>query len=101
MSDSAKIRINGLTKYYGSTRGIENLNLEVKSGEIFGFLGPNGAGKSTTIRCIMNILLPSKGSIHINGDVVSRRNSQLFKKVGYIPGELALYEHLTAAIGLN
>ena len=101
MSNGAKIRINGLTKYYGSTRGIEDLNLEVKSGEIFGFLGPNGAGKSTTIRCIMNILLPSKGSIHVNGDIVSRRNSQLFKKVGYIPEAGILPEHYTTTDFLN
>ncbi|MHA1942642.1 MAG: ATP-binding cassette domain-containing protein, partial [Candidatus Hodarchaeales archaeon] len=49
-----KITIRGLSKFYGSTRGIEDLDLEIMSGEIFGFLGPNGAGKTTTIRCMMN-----------------------------------------------
>ncbi|MHA1450654.1 MAG: ATP-binding cassette domain-containing protein, partial [Candidatus Hodarchaeales archaeon] len=53
MTQEITIQIKGLTKYYGSTRGIEDLDLEVKSGEIFGFLGPNGAGKTTTIRCMM------------------------------------------------
>ena len=72
MKNSNKIQIKGLTKYYGSARGIEDLNLDVKSGEIFGFLGPNGAGKSTTIRCIMNILLPTKGKIQINGGTESQ-----------------------------
>ncbi|MFX0199603.1 MAG: ATP-binding cassette domain-containing protein, partial [Candidatus Hodarchaeota archaeon] len=67
MSNEVKIRIEGLTKYYGSTRGIENLSLEILSGEIFGLLGENGAGKTTTIRCMMNILLPTRGEIWING----------------------------------
>ena len=55
-----KIKIVNLTKYYGKTRGIENLSISIKEGEIFGFLGPNGAGKTTTIRCILSILLPTK-----------------------------------------
>jgi ABC-2 type transport system ATP-binding protein len=63
LSQDAKISIKGLTKYYGSTRGIEDLDLEVNPGEIFGFLGPNGAGKTTTIRCMINTLLPTKGEI--------------------------------------
>ena len=54
-----KIKIVNLTKYYGKTRGIENLSISIKEGEIFGFLGPNGAGKTTTIRCILFILLQS------------------------------------------
>ncbi len=101
MVNNNKIQITGLTKYYGSTRGIENLNLEVKSGEIFGFLGPNGAGKSTTIRCIMNILLPTRGGIRINGGIVKRTNSEIYKKVGYIPEAGTLPEHYTSNDFLN
>jgi ABC-2 type transport system ATP-binding protein len=101
MINSNKIQIKGLTKYYGSARGIEDLNLDVKSGEIFGFLGPNGAGKSTTIRCIMNILLPTKGKIQINGGTVKRTNSEIYKKVGYIPEAGTLPEHYTSNDFLN
>ncbi len=79
-----KIRIQNLTKYYGKQRGIENLSLEIYSGEIFGFLGPNGAGKTTTIRCMMNILLPTAGEIWINGSKVERKNPKLRENIGYI-----------------
>jgi ABC-2 type transport system ATP-binding protein len=90
------IQIKGLTKYYGKTiRGIENLDLEVQAGEIFGFLGPNGAGKTTTIRCMMNTLLPTKGEIKISGQPVSRGNPRLRERIGYIPGELNLPEYYT------
>ncbi len=95
MSNEVKIRIEGLTKYYGSTRGIENLSLEILSGEIFGLLGENGAGKTTTIRCMMNILLPTRGEIWINGGLVSRKNPKLRENMGYIPGELLLPENYT------
>jgi len=79
-----KIRIQNLTKFYGKQRGIENLDLEIFSGEIFGFLGPNGAGKTTTIRCMMNILLPTAGEIWINGSKVERKNPKLRENIGYI-----------------
>ena len=96
MSSQIKIAIRGLSKFYGSTRGIEDLNLEIMSGEIFGFLGPNGAGKTTTIRCMMNILLPTKGKIWINGTQVNRKNNDLRKKIGYIPEGLSLPENYSA-----
>ncbi len=93
--NKSKIRIQNLTKYYGKTRGIENLSLEIKEGEIFGFLGPNGAGKTTTIRCMMNILLPTKGEIWINGNKVTRKNPNIREDIGYIPGEFILPENYT------
>ncbi|MHA2173875.1 MAG: ABC transporter ATP-binding protein [Candidatus Hodarchaeales archaeon] len=96
MSSQIKITIRGLSKFYGSTRGIEDLDLEIMSGEIFGFLGPNGAGKTTTIRCMMNILLPTKGEIWINGTQVNRKNNDLRKKIGYIPEGLFLPENYSA-----
>ena len=101
MASERKIEIRGLTKYYGKTRGIENLDLEVKSGEIFGFLGPNGAGKTTTIRCMMNTLLPTKGDIKISGEFVKRGNPRLREKIGYVPGELALPEYYRVNEFLN
>jgi beta-exotoxin I transport system ATP-binding protein len=83
-----KVVISNLTKSYGKTIGIENLNLSIKEGEIFGFLGPNGAGKTTTIRCILNILIPDKGTIKIKDALVSRNNAYLKEDIGYLPGEL-------------
>ncbi|MFX0210066.1 MAG: ABC transporter ATP-binding protein [Candidatus Hodarchaeota archaeon] len=96
MSSQIKIAIRGLSKFYGPTRGIEDLDLEIMSGEIFGFLGPNGAGKTTTIRCMMNILLPTKGEIWINETQVNRKNNDLRKKIGYIPEGLSLPENYSA-----
>ncbi|MFX0084351.1 MAG: ABC transporter ATP-binding protein [Candidatus Hodarchaeota archaeon] len=87
------IKIQDLTKYYGKSRGIENLSLEIKEGEIFGFLGPNGAGKTTTIRCMINILLPTSGNIWINGNKVTRKNPEIRENIGYIPGEFILPEN--------
>jgi ABC-2 type transport system ATP-binding protein len=101
LDQEIKIEIKGLTKYYGPTRGVEKLNLEVQSGEIFGFLGPNGAGKTTTIRCMMNTLLPTKGEIKISGELVSRGNPSLREKIGYVPGELALPEYYRVNEFLN
>ncbi len=101
LSSDITIEIKGLTKYYGKTCGIENLDLNVKSGEIFGFLGPNGAGKTTTIRCMINTLLPTSGYIKINGENVTRDNPKLREKIGYIPGELALPEYYTIKEFLN
>ncbi len=101
LTSEIKIKIKGLTKYYGKTRGIENLDLEVKSGEIFGFLGPNGAGKTTTIRCMMNTLLPTNGEITISGGSVTRGNPGLRERIGYVPGELALPEYYTVDEFLN
>ncbi|WP_455139769.1 ABC transporter ATP-binding protein [Candidatus Hodarchaeum mangrovi] len=96
MNSNIKLKIKGLTKYYGSVRGIENLDLEIKKGEIFGFLGPNGAGKTTTIRCVMNILLPTAGEIFIDGNLVSRANPDLRKTIGYIPEGINLPENYSA-----
>ncbi len=96
MNKDIKIKIKDLTKYYGKTRGIENLNLEIHKGEIFGFLGPNGAGKTTTIRCMMNILIPTKGDIWINSEKISRMNNKVRDNIGYIPENLALPDYYTA-----
>lgn len=90
-----------LTKYYGSTCGIDTLNLEIQKGEIFGFLGPNGAGKTTTIRCMINTLLPTSGEITITSEKVSRSNPNLRKKIGYVPGELTLPEYYSVKEFLN
>ncbi|MHB0866178.1 MAG: ABC transporter ATP-binding protein [Thermoleophilia bacterium] len=83
-----------LTKFYGSTRGIETLDLEIQHGEIFGFLGPNGAGKTTTIRQLMGFLKPTSGSATVMGLDVWRDAVQIKKHVGNIPGDVNLYENM-------
>jgi ABC-2 type transport system ATP-binding protein len=80
-----------LTKRYGQARGIESVDLDVAAGEIFGFLGPNGAGKTTFIRTILDLLHPTAGRATVLG-LDSRRDSMAIRRrVGYLPGELALW----------
>jgi len=95
------IETKGLTKYYGKIRGIENLTFNVKKGEIFGFLGPNGAGKTTTIRTLLGLLKPTRGEAYIFGKNIEEDIVKIRSQVGYIPGELALYEHLTGKQFIN
>ena len=85
---------NGLTKFYGPDRGIEDLTLEVGHGEIFGFLGPNGAGKTTTIRLLMGFLRPSAGSASVLGMDAWRNSVEIKMHVGNIPGDVNLYENM-------
>jgi ABC-2 type transport system ATP-binding protein len=89
------ISIQSLTKYYGKTRGIEDLTLEITKGEIFGFLGQNGSGKTTTLRCALNILIQDQGEITINGETVSRDNPEIRDNIGYLPGELFIPANYT------
>ncbi len=89
------IKTTNLTKYYGKTRGIIDVNLEVLRGEVFGYLGPNGAGKSTTIRLLLDLIRPMIGSATIFGYDVNTEGLLARSEVGYIPGELALYEQMT------
>jgi len=89
------IETKNLTKFYGKIRGIEDLTLTVKKGEIFGFLGPNGAGKTTTIRTLLGLLKPTSGEAFILNKNIENNIVEIRANVGYIPGELALYEHLT------
>ncbi|MBU7023923.1 MAG: ABC transporter ATP-binding protein [Theionarchaea archaeon] len=90
------IETRDLTKYYGKIRGVENLNLSIEKGEIFGFLGPNGAGKTTTIRTLLGFLKPTRGKAFIFGENVEKEIVKIKEKTGYIPGEFALYGDLTA-----
>ncbi len=92
--DSA-IRFDRLTKFYGQQRGVEDLDLEVKAGEVFGYLGPNGAGKTTTIRMLLDLIRPTRGKATILGLDVVRDSIEVRRRVGYVPGEPALYPNLT------
>lgn len=85
------IELKGLTKFYGKSRGIINLDLAVSEGEFFGFIGPNGAGKSTTVRTILGLIRSSGGSARIFGkDIVTEKNS-ILADVGYMPSEAVFY----------
>ena len=84
-----------LTKWYGTSRGVDDLNLEVRPGEVLGFLGPNGAGKTTTIRLVLDFIRPTRGQASILGLDCRRDSVGVRRRVGYVPGEFALYESLT------
>ena len=89
------VETQGLTKRYGSSRGIEDLTFTIDEGEVFGFLGPNGAGKTTTIRTLMGLLRPTTGSAHIGGLDCWEQSTDVKRLVGYLPGELSLDPNLT------
>ena len=95
------IDVKHLTKYYGKIKGIDDLTFSVKKGEIFGFLGPNGAGKTTTIRTLLGYLYPTKGEAYIFGKDITENIVDIKRKIGYIPGDLNLYGHLTGRQLLN
>lgn len=85
------IEIRGLTKNYGKKRGVENLDLVVEEGDIFGYLGPNGAGKSTTIRCLLGLTHFRQGEILVQGMDVRRQKEEILREVGYMPSEAQFY----------
>ena len=85
------IQLSHLTKYYGKSRGILNLNLDVKEGEFFGFIGPNGAGKSTTIRTLLGLITPLSGQAKIFDETIRLRNPQIRSHIGYLPSEAVFY----------
>jgi len=93
---SAVIETINLTKYYGSARGIIDVNLTVEEGEIFGFIGPNGAGKSTTIRTLLSLIYKTSGEAKIFGLDCERDNVKILKRVGYLPSEVFYYDNMRA-----
>lgn len=95
------IQIRQLTKYYGKSRGIEDLSLEVAEGDIFGFIGPNGAGKSTTIRTLLNLIFPTRGSAQVLGMDVVRDSLEIRRNIGYIPAEINYYGDMSSIELLN
>lgn len=94
--DRVLIRTQQLTKRYGSVSVVKGLNLEVKSGEIYGFLGPNGAGKTTTIKMLTGLMEPSEGEAFICGYDVSKQPTQAKSLMAYVPDQPKLYGKLSA-----
>ncbi len=95
MSEQFAIRTEGLTKHYGKVRALEDLDLEIARGEVFGFLGPNGAGKTTTIRTMMDEIRATAGTASILGMDTHSKSVEIRKHIGYLPGDLAMYPNLT------
>ena len=95
------IAIEHLTRDYGEGRGIFDLSLEVKHGEVFGYLGPNGAGKTTTIRHLMGFLSPKRGKCVIDGLDCFKQAAEIKEFLGYLPGEIAFFDSMTGVEFLN
>lgn len=91
------INLDHLTKYYGKSRGVRDLNLTVRRGEIFGYLGPNGAGKTTTIRVLLDAIRPTEGAAQVMGMDSRGQSEEIKRRLGYLPGELALYDNLSGS----
>lgn len=95
------LETKNLTKSYGKSRGIIDVNLSVPRGEIFGFIGPNGAGKSTTIRTVLGLLFPDSGEVRLFGEDVMAKGAELRERIGFVPSELNYYEGLRTGQLLN
>ncbi len=104
------IETKNLTKDYGNLTAVDNLNLTIKEGDIFGFIGPNGAGKTTTMRILVTLLEPTRGKAYINGLDVRSQGKMVRRLVGYMPDFMGVYDDLkvfeyleffAAAFGIN
>lgn len=93
---SAVIETNNLTKFYGKSRGIIDVDLSVNEGEIFGFIGPNGAGKSTTIRTLLGLIFKTSGEARIFGLDCEKNIEKILQDVGYLPSEVFYYDRMKA-----
>ena len=89
------IQLENLTRHYGSLAAVQDLNLTVHKGELFGFLGPNGAGKTTTIRMIIGLIRPTRGTVNVAGHDVKREPLAVKRAVGYLAQTPLLYNRLT------
>jgi ABC-2 type transport system ATP-binding protein len=89
------VRAEQLTKTYGQHRGIVDVDFAVEAGEVFGFLGPNGAGKTTTIRLVLDLIRPTSGRLSVFGLDARRDSVAIHRRLGYLPGDLRLYERMT------
>lgn len=95
------LEVRNLKKYYGKTRGVEDVSFSLEKGEVFGFIGPNGAGKSTTIRSILNLINKTGGHVLIHGKEFHSNDVDLKKIIGYLPSEVFLYDDLTVKAMLD
>ncbi|MDQ7037139.1 MAG: ATP-binding cassette domain-containing protein [Anaerolineae bacterium] len=103
MSNQQVIQTQALSKVYKSgkkeTLVLDNLTLDIHKGEIFGYLGPNGAGKTTTIRLLLDLIRPTGGSATILGKDIRADSVEIHRRIGFLPGELALWKNRTRYAG--
>ncbi len=95
------IHTENLTKSFGATLAVDNLNLNVKEGEVFGFLGPNGAGKTTTVRLLTTLIQPSSGTAQVNGFQIGKQNKEIRRTVGILTESPGMYDNLSAEYNLS
>lgn len=88
------IKTTALTKYYGASRGIIDVDLSVEKGDFYGFIGPNGAGKSTTIRVLLGLISPTSGKAEILGKDIQKNKTEILASVGYLPSESGFYGNM-------
>ena len=100
-SGEVALRTHNLSKQYGQRLAVDNLNLEVKRGEIFGFLGPNGAGKTTTIRMALGLIAPTSGSVEILGQDIATHGARILPRVGALVETPALYLYMSGRDNLR
>jgi ABC-2 type transport system ATP-binding protein len=91
-----EIEVMGLSKEYGGFMAVEGLDFEIEKGEIFGIVGPNGAGKTTTLKMLSGLIIPTGGSIKIQGMDIRKDSQKIKQKLGFLPEESPLYEGMTA-----
>jgi len=88
------IELRSVVKDYGRTHALRGIDLTIEPGRIFGFLGPNGAGKTTTIRLLLDLIRPTSGSASVLGLDCQQRSIDVRRRVGYLPGELRMYDSM-------
>jgi len=101
MSKNIIIQTKNLTKYYGKSRGIENFELEIYQGEIFGLLGPNGAGKTTVVRTLLDLIRKTSGEAQIFDLDIHHHSTEIRQRIAYLPGDLGLFQEKTARRNLK
>ncbi|MEY3806689.1 MAG: hypothetical protein RIR69_1501 [Actinomycetota bacterium] len=89
------VSARNVAKYYGTRVGVADVSFEVHPGDIVGFLGPNGSGKTTMMRILMGLIRPTRGELSVFGEPLDRRSHSYRSRIGYLPGTLGLYEHMT------
>jgi ABC-2 type transport system ATP-binding protein len=95
MNNETAVVVEGLTRRFGDFVAVDNISLNIRKGEVFGFLGPNGAGKSTTIKMLCGLLLPSEGRGSVGGFDIMSQSEEIKKHIGYMSQKFSLYEDLT------
>lgn len=101
MSNNVSVKVEGLRREFGDFVAVDNIDLTVGKGEVFGFLGPNGAGKSTTIKMLCGLLLPTGGRGSVGGFDIMNESEDIKKNIGYMSQKFSLYEDLTVEENIN